>query len=561
MAPRPDRCKSSVREDEDEESNIVWDDSYDGENSPLLSKGNNVNRKNGSGSFSLSGTTCVDNWFLFGFVCIASFMLLLLFRDHIMDLLHIRQSVPPPLHPDNVTVSPSTATATSTSSPTPNPTSNPTAAPKPTPLCPKKFHHSATASKHGSVFIGDPTRPDFAERNDDNLVLCDGFDVDKTLQKPWHPDKTLFGEGNGGFVYYTPENVVMGDGKLEIRPGLFADLDPITTKGGMTYPAADVMVGNCTPFPACSTLDLTNQNCTISDFSGCERIGTPLVPLNPVTSGRINTKGQFEMQYGRLEARLRLPQGDWLWPAFWLMPVNNSYGQWPDSGEFDLLESKGNDPKVFGRTGGGRNFFSSCIHYNGNSWWKTRNSLSAMDILQTCRNKTVSRDDCDWSSDFFTLGFYWSPSRMYAYVLREMDIAGFIWEEEVILWDVDATKGFGPDDYPMGLNYPPFSNEENTPNKNPLGPYVENSPNPNAPFDKPFYIIINLSAGGEINGCPNPGYWGSDAVWCTHLNETNPGEAARSVFWRTKDIWYPSWEAAKEQGRDAFAVDWIKVWQ
>jgi Glycosyl hydrolases family 16 len=460
------------------------------------------------------------------------------------------------------------ATPTQSSSAMSLPTMAPTLAQQQPRSCPLHF-----VNNPGTIATGDHSRPDFAARLDENLVLCEGFDtatdttaaatMTATTARVWQADKSLFGEGNGGFAYYTPENVVHDNGALQIRPGLFQDLGMITTKGGLSYPAGDVMVGNCTPFPACATLDLTDQNCTISEFSGCERIGTPLVALNPVTSGRITTKGRFEMMYGRLEARIRLPQGDWLWPALWMMPVNESkYGVWPDSGEFDILESKGNDPNVFGRSGAGRNMFSSCLHYSGNSWWKTRNSLSAMDIIQSCRNGTVPLEECDWSTDYFTIGLYWSPTRMYTYALRESNVAGETIqeeeEEEVIIWDVNATQGFGPNDYPLGSNFPPFSNEENTLNQKPQGPYVDESPNNNAPFDQPFYLILNLNVGGEINGCPNPGYWGPEAVWCT---QADPEVASRTTFWNSRDLWYPSWQEAKEKGKDAFAVDWIKVWQ
>jgi hypothetical protein len=447
--------------------------------------------------------------------------------------------------------------------------------------CPRNFQNNKKKNTASVVIATEAqySRPDFAARRNENLVLCEGFDDDDdddddakdgtiSTNTWWQADKTLFGEGNGGFAYYTPDNVIQEDGALHIRPGLFSDLGMITTQGGLSYPAEQVLMGNCTPFPACATLDLTHQNCTIAEFSGCERIGTPLVALNPVTSGRINTKGRFELQYGRLEARIRLPQGDWLWPALWMMPVNESnYGAWPDSGEFDILESKGNDPKIVGRSGAGRNMFSSCLHYSGNSWWKTRNSLSATDILEQCRNGSVPLEDCDWSTDYFTIGLYWSPTRMYTYALREGIVPGSTIqeeEEEIILWEVNATTGFGPNDYPLGSNFPPFSNEENTPNQNPNGPYVDvANPHKNAPFDQPFYIILNLSVGGEINGCPNPGYWGPDAIWCSKNNGNGGGETlpARTVFWNNKDLWYPSWEEAKEKKRDSFAVDWIKVWQ
>jgi len=55
-----------------------------------------------------------------------------------------------------------------------------------------------------------------------------------------------------------------------------------------------------------------------------------------------------------------MPKGDWIWPAIWLLPAENAYGQWPASGEIDLLESRGNAP---GCTAGGRDTFASTLHW------------------------------------------------------------------------------------------------------------------------------------------------------------------------------------------------------
>ncbi len=54
-------------------------------------------------------------------------------------------------------------------------------------------------------------------------------------------------------------------------------------------------------------------------------------------SGRINTSGKFAITYGKISARIRMPAGSGLWPAFWLL----GYGQWPDSGETDIMEYVG----------------------------------------------------------------------------------------------------------------------------------------------------------------------------------------------------------------------------
>jgi len=56
------------------------------------------------------------------------------------------------------------------------------------------------------------------------------------------------------------------------------------------------------------------------------------------TSARIRTQGLFSMSYGRLEARMLLPEGTGLWPAFWLMGNNFATSGWPISGELDVME-------------------------------------------------------------------------------------------------------------------------------------------------------------------------------------------------------------------------------
>lgn len=56
------------------------------------------------------------------------------------------------------------------------------------------------------------------------------------------------------------------------------------------------------------------------------------------TSARIDTKGKAEWRYGRFEARMKLPGGRGIWPAFWMMPAADTYGSWPASGEIDIME-------------------------------------------------------------------------------------------------------------------------------------------------------------------------------------------------------------------------------
>ncbi|MET9911574.1 lectin [Streptomyces sp. NPDC006476] len=61
------------------------------------------------------------------------------------------------------------------------------------------------------------------------------------------------------------------------------------------------------------------------------------------TSARLNTSGRFTAQYGHVEARMKIPRGQGMWPAFWMLgtPVN-----WPDSGEIDVMENVGFEPST-----------------------------------------------------------------------------------------------------------------------------------------------------------------------------------------------------------------------
>lgn len=64
------------------------------------------------------------------------------------------------------------------------------------------------------------------------------------------------------------------------------------------------------------------------------------------TSARIITKGRFEQAYGRYEARIRLPYGKGMWPAFWLLGANDDEQEWPQIGEIDIMEYRGQEPSV-----------------------------------------------------------------------------------------------------------------------------------------------------------------------------------------------------------------------
>lgn len=64
------------------------------------------------------------------------------------------------------------------------------------------------------------------------------------------------------------------------------------------------------------------------------------------TSARLKTQGLQEFQYGRIEARLRVPAGRGLWPAFWMLGSNFATVGWPNSGEIDIMEYIGREPDL-----------------------------------------------------------------------------------------------------------------------------------------------------------------------------------------------------------------------
>jgi beta-glucanase (GH16 family) len=64
------------------------------------------------------------------------------------------------------------------------------------------------------------------------------------------------------------------------------------------------------------------------------------------TSGRINTLGRFTKAFGRFEARMQLPTGQGMWPAFWLLGNNQPSVGWPACGEIDIIENRGQEPNT-----------------------------------------------------------------------------------------------------------------------------------------------------------------------------------------------------------------------
>lgn len=66
----------------------------------------------------------------------------------------------------------------------------------------------------------------------------------------------------------------------------------------------------------------------------------------PYTSARMQTKGLFAQQYGRFEARIKVPRGQGMWPAFWMLGNDIDTNPWPACGEIDIMENIGKEPSI-----------------------------------------------------------------------------------------------------------------------------------------------------------------------------------------------------------------------
>jgi len=64
------------------------------------------------------------------------------------------------------------------------------------------------------------------------------------------------------------------------------------------------------------------------------------------TSTRLKTQGRFDHAYGRIEARIKIPRGQGMWPAFWLLGANIGTAGWPQCGEIDVMENIGREPRI-----------------------------------------------------------------------------------------------------------------------------------------------------------------------------------------------------------------------
>jgi beta-glucanase (GH16 family) len=157
------------------------------------------------------------------------------------------------------------------------------------------------------------------------------------------------------------------------------------------------------------------------------------------TSARIKTQGLFEQQYGRFEARIRLPQGKGIWPAFWLLGSDCDQNPWPACGEIDIMEYLGDAPTVVLGSVHGPNYSGA-------------ESIS--------KEYQLTNDRFD--TQFHVFGIEWSPNQINYYV---DDVLYQSITPETIAEETDGQGTWA--------------------------------------FDNSFYIILNMAVGGNLPGSPD----------------------------------------------------------
>ena len=158
------------------------------------------------------------------------------------------------------------------------------------------------------------------------------------------------------------------------------------------------------------------------------------------TSGRINTQNKHDYKYGKFEVRAKVPSGKGFLPAFWMMPTNeNLYGQWPKCGEIDIMEVLGSETN------------------------KTYGTLHFGEPHTQSQGSYVLPEG-DFSSEYHVYACEWEPNEIRFYVDGQLFYSENDW--------FSKKEGYGE------LTYP-------------------------APYDQPFYLILNLAVGGNWPGNPD----------------------------------------------------------
>ncbi|XP_050690913.1 beta-1,3-glucan-binding protein-like isoform X7 [Eriocheir sinensis] len=330
------------------------------------------------------------------------------------------------------------------------------------------------------------------------LIFNDEFDfLDHNI---WEHEITMGGGGNFEFQTYLNNRSVSyaRDSTLFIKPQLMSDWKD-------------------EEFLSSGELDLWGMNgqgdvCTSNLFDGCKRTGNSVDILPPVFSARLRSLENFAFKYGRIEVRAKMPRGDWLWPAVWLLPENWPYGPWPASGEIDILESRGNDE--FGDLS---NLAAGSTLHWGPFWPLNFYEMTA----------SVYNTDGSFADAFHVWRVDWTSNDIKVYL------------DDVLQMTVDP-----------GTSFWDFAGMDSNIYDNPWAAGEKM-----APYDQKFYIVMNLAVGGT------GGFFPDGIVANKPWENTSP--QALLDFWSARDSWLPTWKQGEGKISEgaAMQVDYVKVWK
>ncbi|XP_076438938.1 beta-1,3-glucan-binding protein-like [Babylonia areolata] len=335
------------------------------------------------------------------------------------------------------------------------------------------LHHFFSGEKERELTLGSERYL----RRRATTVFHDDFTSGRIDPSKWTHDIMAVGRSSGHFQMWTPEkaNSYVQNGILYIRPTLTVDRFGQDIVNHGTIDVKELW-GECHP-----------------DWGGdsCITHGTQ---NRPIMSALLRSSGTI--RYGRVEVEAQLPKGDWLWPAIWMMPKHSRYGGWPRSGEIDIMEAAGN---LHLHHPNGQSVGVDCdqstIHYGTAGTGSGHARQSGMYRVE----------GTTFGDGFHTYWLDWTESYMKIGV-----------DSHTVLAVSTPGEGFWKEAHLQGTNI-----------------WAEGGNN--APFDQPFYLILNVAVGGGffwdgLHNSPYPRPWSSDS-----------GEEDFRQFWQGRHLWLPTW--------------------
>ena len=175
------------------------------------------------------------------------------------------------------------------------------------------------------------------------------------------------------------------------------------------------------------------------------------------TSARINTQDKYEFTYGRVELRAKLPNWEGMWPAFWLLGANYDVIDWPYCGELDILE---HGDYIKDSTIDDPGLISSAVHYGPLDHKSQYENIPNTFFMATGQENFVRAEKIidNPFDQFHTYALQWAPNKIQFFIDDEMYF-----------------------EFPLQAQH--------------------------SPFDKPFFLILNLAVGGHwTEGYVAPGF-------------------------------------------------------